>query len=482
MCLVWLVVFSRQSGVAFGVTIIRQSRLRESNRFETCTLECKVIASFSKLRECMLMLEVESKDHMKTIWRVSSRHLIGKFSSFFSILVSLFIPVYHSPLSRKRVVGLSELEKKSVISKFTFFYNLSFILEPAFRMNVYSILQDWLCGNETYENSKQRLTQSLEQRGGFAQRITPSYGIQQELRAYGFFSISFFPEQRFPSYCVPGLPVLTSKLGVLRRAGIVTGRRVLEDILAIRNGSMNGVSLSTVNYLSEAAASRCQLTQDVKIPCAVIAPGPRDGESDFSDFGIILGLLTSNTSLKSLESLVNEREISVLANGDFVRNLEITQDKEWVRLLRKCKNIYAKPHVRGPLEQIVQRPVKSGENRLSHLWGSVGHANLGQYAAGLLIDNHGTNVDITFFGATLYVGPTLYSTEESPNESNKSFLGDFISCTSQAIHNPVQNFLLMKNLQSLGLLSRKSSLSKPLKLMLEEYLLELDSSLGKKRA
>lgn len=327
-----------------------------------------------------------------------------------------------------------------------------------------------------------KLAQTLEKRGGFAKRFIPSYGIHQELRAYGFFSISFFSEQRFPSYCVPGLPVLVSKFGVLRRVGIVTGRRVLEDILAIRNGSMNEVSLSTVTYLKEAAASRRKLTEDVKIPCAVVAPGPRDGASDFSDFGIILVLLTSNTSLKSLNSLAQERKISVLANGDFVEKLEITQDKEWSRFLGKCENIDSKPHVRGLLEQIVQRPVKSGENRLSHLWGSVGNANLGQYAAGLLLENHGINVEITFFGATMYVGPKLYSTEESANQSNKPLSVDFISCTSQAIHNPVQNFLLMKNLKSLGVLSQESSLSRHLKLSLEEYLLALDSSLGKKRA
>lgn len=106
------------------------------------------------------MLEMESKEQMKTVFLFSSRHLIGKFSAFLSILISLFIPVYQSPLSRKLVVGLSERDKKIMISKFTFYYNLSFILEPAFRINVYSTLKDWLSGNETYENAKKVGTNS----------------------------------------------------------------------------------------------------------------------------------------------------------------------------------------------------------------------------------------------------------------------------------------------------------------------------------
>lgn len=420
---------------------------------------------------------------MKTIVLFLSRHLIGKISAFLSILISLLIPVYESPLLlQKRLLGLSERDKKTIISKFTFYYNLSFILEPAFRIRLHSILQDWLCGNETYENSKEKLAQRLELRGGFAQRVIPSYGINQELRAYGFFSISFFPNQRFPSYCVPGLPALVSKFGVLRRAGIVNGSGVLEDILAIRNGATNGFSLSTVNYLSEAVALKNKLTEDVIRQCAVIAPGPKNFESDFSNFDIILVLLTPNTSPKWLTSLAHERKISVLANGNFVRKLEITQDKEWVRLLGRCENVFSKPHPRGPLEQIARRPVKSCENRLSHLWGSVGHANLGQHATGLLLENHGMNVEITFFGADMYVGPKLYEGEEDGNQSKESSSGDFISCRSQAIHNPVQNFLIMKNVDELGLLSQNSSLSEPLKLSLEKYLVALDSSLGKKRA
>ena len=63
-----------------------------------------------------------------------------------------------------------------------------------------------------------------------------------------------------------------------------------------------------------------------------------------------------------------------------------------MRNLRKCKDVWAIPHVRGLLEQMVQRPVKSGENRLSYIWGSVGHANLGRYTARLLLENHGINI------------------------------------------------------------------------------------------
>lgn len=410
--------------------------------------------------------------------------MLGRFYQFSSEIVgraiSALIPVFFSPLGLEQELQISRTQSMLKAAEKTLLGNASYYLERKFRINLLTILKGWGGGQTTFDTAKEQLDDLIATRNPIVARIISYYGVSQLLMAFGFFSSSQKIILNKVSASKPSLANLGARFGILRRTGFGNAHRIWRDVVRVRLRSESPFSNSTRNYISINNTSPNPNPNKILI----VATGPKDGSFSFDGYEVIFFIVTANSRIEDLAALLKNCSVNAVLNYEFVKtSLSGIRSEEWKKILLSCREIYSKPVAIQLASQIIGKDVKDGSSNLLHLWGSVGRANMAQWATGLSLKLFGGNPRISLIGTSFYAGDQIYqrTNNDEPKGHNET-KKEFDLCISLAMHNPMINFLIMKKLWMNNRIDGDVQFSNVIEKSVENYLNDLDACQGKKRA
>lgn len=400
-------------------------------------------------------------------------------SATFSGVMSVIIPVFYPPQVFEKELDSSRTQTMLRSAEKTLRGNASYLLERKFRDRLITILRGWITGQTSFETSKSQLNDLIATRSRLLAGIIPYYGVSQLLIAFGFFSSSQKLLSNRASACSPSLANMMARFGIFLRSGFGNSVKIHRDIVSARLGLENEFSNSTAQYISINESLKHTNPKRVLI----IATGPKNKSFAFEEYDRIFFILTRNSRLEELANLLKHFPVEVILNFNFATTvLRGPRSEEWKRLLLDCQEIYTKPPAIKMASELIGKDVKDGSSNFIHLWGSVGQANMAQWAAGLVLKLLGGNALISLAGASLFVGEQTYANPGKAIPEENQIRKEFGLCISLAHHNPVTNFLFMKKLWINNRIEGDSQFSSVVEKSLENYLEDLDVYQGKKRA
>lgn len=394
--------------------------------------------------------------------------------------ISALIPVFYAPQVFEKELHSSRSRSMLISAKKTLRGNASYLLERKFRDRLLEILRGWITAQTDFETSKSQLNEHIAMRNRLVAGIIPFYGVSQLLIALGFFSSSQKVLSNRVSASSPSVANMGARFGILKRSGFVKSFKIQRDIVRAKLGSENEFSNSTARYISINNSSKNKNPKRILI----FANGPKNKSFSFDGYERIFFIVTQSSRFEDLANLLRYYSVEVILNSNFVTTvLRGRRSEEWKSLLVNCKEIYTKPSDIKLASKIIGKDVKDASSNFLHLWGSFGHANMAQWATGLSLRLYGDNARISLIGTSLYASEQTYSNPvKAMPAANTEMKKDFDLCIALAQHNPVMNFLFMKQLWIKNWIEGDAQFSSVVENSVEDYLQDLDVYQGKKRA
>lgn len=376
------------------------------------------------------------------------------FSQTIRATLSFVVPTYNVPFRQVSPKGLGNKEILLDRAKTALLGNLSFFLEPKFRLQLVVLLRGWSDSREAYASVASQISRLIDNRNSLVAALVPNLAMHQVLVSFGFFSI--------------GKQLLGSR-GLGRLIDSISGEKAVS--LPLESVRIHDPKPETEDI---GAVAR----KDVSL--ALVAPGAIPQLRNTGEYNFVTFLVTTNTQLASLGSGYKFRSC-FFVNEDFVRSLPLLQNRgEWIRALCGQGNVVAEnSRCASLLAHLLDREVTVANDALLPNKLRVGVPNLLQRAMAHLIAEHGEGLKLTVFGANLYCGAQSYAAQSLGEVSEPR--PDFYVCRSQSVHDPIVNFSLLQEFGRLINPVGDRDFLRVFHLSLDDYLTCLDKCLGESR-
>ena len=393
--------------------------------------------------------------------------------------VAIFFPYFDSTgVFRSGVTGVQRIEREA---KRCLLLNLTFFLEPRFRIQLLQAVLRWLRSSQEYAATRNEMSRLLQTRSIVGKNL-PSRGIARLLMACGQFSMSYETFSTHRSSWNLDLQPLIAKLSFFKRLGPSRGARLVAQMTRLRRGedfSLEDVSLSCLG-LTEGDLAGGQILPSLSQTVLVIGPGPVTNFPNPTNFSESIVLVTSNTSPSQVLERIEKFKASILINGE-MGDLFLKGDvtPEWKCVLSKAKTVFAREQHYQRLRAKLGPKIEPYPTHISQFWLGAGGPNLLPLAIGsVLTKRHRVWVE----GANLYVADVLYQKDDGTlQDKGEKGEVEFVTCLAQSNHNSVLNFALLKALERCNLIIGGNDFLQILSTDLRTYLGRLDQSLGAAR-
>ncbi len=354
--------------------------------------------------------------------------------------------------------------------------NLSYLLEPQFRDVLQATLTHWAREEISYDEAFLAIRTAIETRPRLASLVVPSYGISQLLRSFGFFSLAL----KSSKPAARSLPSLRGRVAFWSRAIKGAGPSFLSQrrlVRTIGDDSLPRFEPGTLEIFCSPLPARHPFDKPSSASrVLIVGPSHRARSVSTEGFEEILLLVTPSFDVTELSELTTSLGAGWFINGVFAEALVNSQQTDLLELAAHASKIYCNPLWVAPLRARLGSRVFSYESGYMDMW-TFGSPNLLHRAVGVALSRE-LRAHVT--GANLYVANRLYDQKSSEGKPSRQ-LHPFFTCASYAEHNPVINFLNLRRLYKAGWVSGDQHFEPLMKLSTNDYLIELDASLGRRR-
>lgn len=400
--------------------------------------------------------------------------LMSSAGKIFDRLLGYIVPVYVPTETPASQVSHQETEPMLTTARKALRRNLTYFLERKFRDSILLALEDWAHNSASYDETKNKLGIIIYNRSPKVASFVPSYAIYQVLVSFGFFSISQRLFVTNISFISPSLQTVFGRLRLLLLAGPFAAKKIVVDVISTRKGSLSSLSDETKRFM----VGKKNFNDENPKRYLIIGPGTKHGQLENGSFDSVIFLVTGNSSLEEIKLYQSKCPVIALLNAEFLLNdFQDKDSSDWKEAIGSCAAVYSKPSAIAASRSNLDVEILSAMSNFTYLWGSVGQANLLQWAVGLAIGLENGNVQITIDGADLYASKRAYISERK--EQLKT---EFRVSSGLAGHGTVANFLFMKKLWNLGLIKGGKDFLDVISKDLAEYLLNLDEYVGRARS
>tara|TARA_B110000503_G_scaffold141595_1_gene235609 strand:+ start:2424 stop:3728 length:1305 start_codon:yes stop_codon:yes gene_type:complete len=378
-----------------------------------------------------------------------------------------------------------DVEDRLVFAKRALIRNLTFFLEPRFRLALYRVISRWARSPDLgFHESKIEIFRVIEQRPWFASKLIPSDGIAQTLSSYGFFSCSAALRVGGASSLNLNLMAVTQRFKLLLALDNDLRPAVRTDVSDTRRRGDKPFSAETVSFISRPSGMVPIRKSAERGRVLIVGPSRISSMPDTSEFSEVLVVITLNLDLETLRSRILRHGASVILSegvASYIVN-NGPQALDWIEVLRVSRHIYCGQSWVAQIEEFTGVQTSPHDGNLKHLW-NYGYPNGLQRALSL---TSSWNFIATIIGGNFYLSRKLYEQEWKEKEVKGAEAGvrkpdEFATCFGYAGHQPDPNFLMSKKLYLAGFIEGDSEVARILSLTLDEYLLELEDSIGVRR-
>ena len=397
------------------------------------------------------------------------------YSSLFPKLPEMRYPTDVSKLDdSQRLVFLRNLERALL-------KNLSFLLEPMFRLQVWETLKAWTLNQSNFDDTKASLLEAYDRRSRLISRAFPQTGLRKTISSAGFFSFLVPQKSRTSSIRSLSLESVIRRASLLLHFPLSQSVAVLRDMKLSREVSELAFSPGTLDFLRGGIVDRLQVKSGVQKWCLIIGPSDPNLDEVEAWEGEIFVLVTPSFDLQILSDLIERFGATPILNNVAASDAVI-HGGQLLNLIAKAKAVYVASHFVESLVSKFGVSAKSSSSRFLLAW-DTGNPNLLQRAVGVALQN-GYRIQVT--GANLYAARGIYDLGLRPDpralRGSSRVLHEFFTCISYSSHDPVSNFIFIKRLHESGfLISLDTVLGKVLSGTLEEYLVTIEDTLGRSR-
>lgn len=392
-----------------------------------------------------------------------------------TLCTGLLVPVFDTTsVIANRGIGVKRLESEA---RRCLFHNVTFIVEPKFRLQLYRVILAWLRLNTDFVSAREEIDRLLKKRTFIARRI-PSRGIAKLLMACGHFSMSHQVFASRSSSWNSDLQPLIAKLSILNQLGLKRGVRLVAEMTRLRRGESFDLGPVSLAHLGVSGGSGEKLSLQVPgKPILLVGPGPVSEWPDSAMFSEIIFLVTSNTSPKQIAARFEKFEASIFLNGEMGSLFSSNNlSPDWGGVLSQAKTIYARREQCPTLGAQLNIRVEPYPVRIAEFWLGAGGPNLLPQAIGFALSKE---QEAWVVGANLYVADVLYQLHDTSLRLERE--NEFVTCLAQSNHNSVLNFAILRALAKANLITGGTRFLEILSLDLPSYLNQIDLTLGAAR-
>lgn len=371
-------------------------------------------------------------------------------------VVGSILPRFSIPLTHN-----SDLENSEGIRRLRFRIfrclvgNLSFLVEPVFRVRLYLALRSWVSSEATYRDTQSALRKAINSKRIFGRLPLPRYGISRSLQSVGFFSLSYILESK------PGGSTYLSAITFVRklRAPIREGGRHANLDLSVSRRTRKRVNVKDT------------------VSAAVIGPGNHPSTMMLQSYENVVFLVTPSVSPNDLLQRLNSSSSIVSLNGEVSADLVRNGDRsKWWESICEASLVLCEESDVNALRKILRQEIVGFDREISQRWGN----SLPTLLPKTLETKVLSSFRFCLYGIDLYTGARPYA-KEPPYEQDGDFY-DFRLTRNVAYHDPARHFRYLRELYEAGRVTGNETLIQLLKMDEAGYLCRLDEVLGMQRS
>lgn len=369
------------------------------------------------------------------------------------LFFSYFVPVW-TRLARDK----QPLRKAGLI----LLWNLSFLLEPFFRVQLYLLIKNWLQLRIEYTEFRINALRLIQRRNRLATNLVPGHGIATLLASVGLFSAGLLLHRSSRFWWVSAQHLVFSISLFLRQRSYPFARRIRKDAVSLQMPSQTGFLYAgpdgNHNELKQAAS---------------LIVGPLELVPDNVEVFDRVYVLASKNTIDDVfaRQKRHQDKLWLVCNDEFVRSLSANPDLS-LSIRESFAGLYCSIVV-GPLLRHSQIRWDSLNNLGLELVFPSANPHLLQRALALAIKRGET---ITVIGSDMLTGRHVYR-----KGARFAMTSNFEICLATANHNPMWNFEFTNWAFRVGRLKGNQKLRDVCDAGLEEYLDKLDLNLGSLR-